>query len=175
MMNNSSYGRNQLPPWFCRPEPERGAQHSLFTDNLAEVLANFQVSVDELNRWHENGWISFGSEFHEGLESWHVNEIRFVRDVVRSGLSDAYVRFLFDQLPRPMDFDPASIAYSFSLGWVEADSPSEPDPDEIISEHVEEWLGNLAEEGDVERLIELKEYIEGLLSANRNADEETQE
>ena len=97
-----------------------------------------------------------------------VNEIRFVRDVVRSGLSDAQIEYSFAQLPRPMDFDLAQVAYSFMLGWVMG--APRPTPEDVIQDH---HLAELAKAENAERLIELKEQIEGLLE--RIAPPETNE
>ncbi len=164
-MNDSAQGSDQLPPWFERPRPETICQATLFPDPLPEVLAALRVSSDELMRWHERGWVSFGPVRSSRLEPWDVNEIRFVGDVVRSGLSDVQIANLFADLPRPMTFDPAAVAYSFSLGWVMARRTPEPDPLEVVDEHVDEWLAALAEEEDQGRLTELRDRIDTLIAS----------
>ena len=172
MIHNSPYDRDHLPPWFQRPYSSMCRQSTLFTDELPDVLATLCVSPDDLTRWHARGWVSFGPELSSGLESWHVNEIRFVRDVVRSGLPDAQIEHLFRQLPRPMDFDSTAVAYSFSLGWVIVNPPDELDPDEVVAEHVVNWLAAMADAGELERLIALRDQIESLLGAEKHSDED---
>ena len=134
------WSSDNLPPWFERVAPVGDVQGSLFTDVLFAVLAVMRVSEDELGRWHNQGWVSFGADRQSSLEPHEVNEIRFVRDVVRSGMSDAYIAELLSQLPRPLNFSPDEVAYSFSLGWVRAGPVSEPDPNDIVDEYVEDWL-----------------------------------
>ena len=172
MIHDALYDRDRLPPWFQKPDSIECRQSTLFPDELPDVLATLRVSADDLTRWHTRGWVSFGPDLSLGLESWHVNEIRFVRDVVRSGLLDAQIEHLFRQLPRPMNFDPATVAYSFSLGWVMVNPPEELDPDEVMPEHIGDWLVTMADAGELEQLIALRDRIEGLLEAEKHPDED---
>lgn len=158
--------RNQqsetLPSWFKRPASVHPIQPSLFTERLDAVLAGLRVSRDELARWHQRGWVSIGPDCDDELEQTHVNELRFVRDVIRSSLNDATVEKLFAELPRPMNFDPATVGYSFSIGWVQAVLRKEPSVDELFDEHLEEWLAQLAQE-DLEPLRRLRDHVESLI------------
>jgi hypothetical protein len=142
---------------------------------LAEVLAELRVSADELQRWHDSGWLSFGPDRTDPLEDWDSNAIHFVRDVVRSGLSDALIAAHFEQLPRPMSFDPDSIAFSFSLGWVVAHIEPEPDPSDVVDEHIADWLTERAEGGERKRLEEIRDRILGLLASMQEADDKDSE
>ena len=164
MIGLTQWSSDNLPPWFERVTPVRDAQRSLFTDELAVVLAALRVSEDELGRWHNQGWVSFGPGRQTSLEAHDVNEIRFVRDVVRSGLSDSYIAELLAQLPRPLNFSPDEVAYSFSLGWVWAGPVPEPDPNDIVDEYVEDWLDNLAANEDQSRLADLRNRIDQVLT-----------
>ena len=153
-----------LPMWFERPRPASTRQRYLFGLKVSEVLAGLRVSTDELARWHKQGLVSFGPEPSRELEPCAIDEIRFVRDVVRSGLSDAQIERLFVELPRPMNFDPDAVAYSFSLGWVVAVPPTpEADPIEVVDEHLDDWLAELDVENNEGRLIELRDRITTLL------------
>jgi hypothetical protein len=163
MIDQFNYSAEALPAWFTRPKPLDVWQTSLFAEQLNDVLAALRVSPDELARWSDRGWVSFGPEFSDRLEQPHVDEIRFVRDVTRSGLSDAMVQVLLTGLPRPMNFDPATIAYSFSLGWVQAVIPEEPDAPELIHQHLDDWLVSLAND-DIAELRDLRERIDGLIA-----------
>jgi len=138
-------------------------QLSLFRIGLKKALAQLSISDDDLLRWHGKGWISFGPSpemviDERGVE---INELTFVRDVVRSGLSDAQICHLFSLLPKPFTFTPSQISFSFMYGWVI--SFPEEEPGEVIEEHLSPWLEALAQAGDEERLRELKSDIEELL------------
>lgn len=161
MLDSSPYGPANLPPWFDKPHPTRDRQPCLFASRLPDALSALRVSVDELARWRSRGWVSFGVDHAGPIEEWHLNELRFVRDVMRSGLTDAQVDHLLGQLPQPTNFNCDAVAYSFSLGWVMV--RPRPDYDEVVNEHVDEWLGGLAEEADVPRLTELRDRINRLL------------
>jgi hypothetical protein len=170
MMNRGQQSET-LPRWFSRPAPVDGLQASLFTEELDAVLAALRVSRDELARWHARGWTSIGPDYDNELEQEQVNEIRFVRDVSRSGLNDAIVEALFDELPRPMNFDPASVGYSFSLGWVQVVPREEPSVEQLIDEHLDEWLAHLVQE-DVERLRSLRDQVDSLIVEADSANED---
>ena len=164
-MNDSTNEPAELPPWFERPRPELTRQLTLFAAAVSEILASLRVSTDELARWHNKGWMSFGPERTSELQPGDVGEIRFVRDVVRSGLTDAQIDRLFAELPRPMNFDPDAVAYSFSLGWVAAMPPApEADPIEVVDEHLDDWLADLDVDANQGRLIELRDRITTLLA-----------
>lgn len=163
MVHDSRGGTEGLPHWFTKPGPASDEQRTLFPEEPSVVLATLDVSEDELARWHARHWVSFGPERTERLEPWDVHEIQFVRDVVRSGLSDADIARLFGELPRPMNFDPTAVAYSFTLGWVAAKTERTPEPSEVVDEHLDAWLEELAEAGDKARLLELRDRIGELL------------
>lgn len=175
MSTTSKWNAENLPPWFREVQSAQVAQPSLFTDDVPSVLAELRVSVDALERWHRQGWLSFGPARRDPLEPQDVNEVRFVRDVVQSGLSEAHIAYLLDQLPRPLNFNPEEVAYSFSLGWVAAAHEPECDTDEIVDVRVQEWLDQLADNGDLARLTELRDRIDGLLLRPATEPEESEE
>lgn len=155
------HDQDRLPHWFTRPVPHTASQPSLFTERLDEVLARQRVSTDELRRWAEQGWISFDLGMSEGLEEWHVNEIRFVRDVLRSGLAQAQAAQLLSELPRPLSFSPEQVAYSFTLGWVAAADTTPGEPEEVAYE----WIEELESDGSADELRALQERIEAALKS----------
>jgi len=164
-MNISATGV-QLPSWFMMPIAyATWHQQSLFRVPFDAVLPDLRVSADELVRWRRNGWISFelaGVSEVNDCDDPHVWEIIFIRDIVRSGLSDGQIVWLLSRCPRPFTFDPDRIVFSFRYGWVMPAEvePSEPEsPDDIIEENLDAWL----EERDAERLAELRMKIDDLL------------
>ena len=170
MMNRDQQSET-LPRWFKRPAPVDPVQASLFAERLDTVLAALRVSRDELARWYQRGWTSIDPECTGELEQPQADEIRFMRDVLRSGLNDATVEALFNELPRPMNFDPVTVGYSFSLGWVQVVPREGPSVEELFDEHLDEWLAHLAQE-DVERLRSLRDQVESLIAEAESADDE---
>lgn len=162
----------KLPSWFRRPQSSFMVQTSLFPASMWEVLAKLRVSYDELSRWHKREWLSFGPDDLDNLETQHVWEIRFVRDVVRSGLSDACIEELFKELPRPFNFNPEKISYNFSLGWVEI---IEQDPYEIVEEYLEPWLDQLVSECDTEKLEYVVKVLQEFIAEVKESNLEEEE
>lgn len=152
-----------LPSWFKKPDPEKHYQLSLFATKLNEISIEYKVSIDEMKRWHDKGWLSFSPDEKEELNDPDLFEIRFVRDLVRSGLSDACVEKLLSQLSKPYRYNPDRIAYSFSLGWVEyTESYEATDYAEVIEDHLEEWLNELSAVEDEEVINNIITMIENL-------------
>lgn len=149
----------QLPEWFQRPRPTMSLQTSLFPPRLEEELVAVHVSADDVERWRSKGWLSFGLDVGDDFRESHIHELVFVRDVVRSGLSDAAIAALFAQLERPMNFNPHEVAYSFALGWVTPTYLFEPDANALVEEHVEGWINALADDGDLERLEKIQQQV----------------
>lgn len=163
-----------LPPWFTRPLPVSDWQRNLFQTDLRTVLVRLQVSVDEIARWHAKEWLSFDGADNLVIDEFRdprIWELTIVRDIVRSGLSDAQVEYLLDQLPKPLAFDPDSLAFSFRHGWVEVSLPADPDPEEVIEEHLDSWLDDL----DEDRLRELHARIGELLGSFEKDAQEGEE
>jgi len=140
-------------------------QLSLFQITLKDALVRLRISEDELSRWNSKGWVSFDGSVDSQLNEHDdplIFQLIFVRDIVRSGLSDSQIEYILDQLPKPLAFNPDRIAYSFKYGWVET-VPAES-PEDIIEEYIDSWL----EEIDTERLQELQERIYELLDPAKN-------
>lgn len=157
---------NLLPPWFTVPESHGDShQMSLFHVPLSAMLPQLHVSTDELGRWRKQAWISFDPDGVQAVDEYfdpHIWEIMFVRDVVRSGLSDGQVLWFLAECPKPYAYDPDRIAYSFRHGWVmpvKVPTIELDPPDEVIEENIDAWL----EECDDDRLIELRDLIEQIL------------
>lgn len=147
-----------LPPWFKLARPRLDEQGSLFIISLEAALVREKVSPDELNRWHAQGWISFAFAPMElnDPDDQKILEIAFVRDVVRSGLSDAQITQLLDSCPKPASFDPDSTVFSFRYGLVQVVMPGEPeDPATVVESNLDDWI----QECDRDRLTELRDQI----------------
>ena len=156
----SQSDNSELPPWFKRPRSREVNQRSLFPACLTEILVDMDVSSDDLRRWHEKKWISFDPELMVKLETEQEREIRFVRNVVRSGLTDVQIEQLLERLPAPFAFDPSTIAYSFSFGWVTA---VWKDPASVVEEHLDDWLDGLVSDGNLDKLKEVRAWITSLI------------
>jgi hypothetical protein len=171
-MNLPDSGK-QLPPWFTRPCPTtRSSQRGLFEAPLASILPHLQVSLDELIRWRRNDWISFDPCASENVDEFgepRIWEIEFVRDIVRSGLSDSQIAWLLSQCPKPFTFRPGRIAFSFLHGWVEAVPPDTPE--DVIEAQLSSWK----DRGDVDSLRNLRDQVDEHLTALGEGDDRISE
>lgn len=152
---------SELPPWFKPAFPTTDDQQSLFKVSLEAALTRAKVSPDELNRWHSQRWISFAYTPMElsDPDDPKILELLFVRDVVRSGFTDAQITHFFDQCPKPHSFHPDRTAFSFRYGLVQSVVPDEPET--VIGAHLDAWI----EECDEARLIILRDQIVERLNA----------
>jgi hypothetical protein len=141
-----------LPSWFMRPVEGRNTQADLFPEPLREALASLRVSLDEARRWSQRGWIPF--DLVGDLELEDVSHLRFVRDLVRSGLEDAQVARLMALLPGGILADADRLTYSFTHGWVIPVEVEEPEPD------LESLIDEIHVEEDWDRLRELRDQID---------------
>lgn len=160
-----------IPPCFCRPQPSSHNQESLFKRRFVDVLAELEVSPDDLARWHSYDWLSFDGQSIVEVDDVgdpRVWELTVIRDIVRSGLSDAHVRHLIGRLPKPAAIDPCRFAYSFRFGWIEGVLPVDPDPDELVEAHIDGWLENQ----DLDRLRALQASIAELVRRCNHDPEE---
>jgi hypothetical protein len=146
-----------MPPGLTRPSPITNCQPGLFRVTLADTIARLGVSPDDLRRWHDSRWLSFSEKLNEELDEFgdpRILEIQIVRDIVRSGLSDAQIEVLLSKLPKPFAFNPDTLAYSFRHGWVQVAPPIEiPEPSEVIEEHLDDWIAQSGE-GTLEDILD---------------------
>lgn len=154
--------KEPLPACFGIPQAARYRQQSLFKRRFVDVLAELEVSMDDLVRWHGEGWLSTNGRSTTEVDDFDdplVWEITVIRDVVRAGLGDAHVRHLIARLPKPAAIDPSRLAYSFRHGWVAGLLPVVPDPDEVVEEHLDAWL----DDQGLDRLLALQARIAELV------------
>jgi len=123
-----------------------GDEPCLFRIGHSAAIARLGVSPNDLQRWHDRGWLSFGATVNEELNEFDdpkIFEIQIVRDIARSGLADAQIEVLLSKLPKPLAYNPDRLAYSFRHGWIEVESSVEiPEPSEVIEEHLADWIAN---------------------------------
>ncbi len=131
-------------------------QLKLFPDLRDDVLAKARVSIDDMARWQQLGWISYDVTALETLEDYQAAEMVFVRDLARSGLTDALITEMLGELPKPYAYSPSTTAYNFSYGWVEVVFP---DMDEMMDRHLESWVQDKSLAGDEERLAEASVHL----------------
>ena len=161
--------RGDLPEWFRCPRPIKIWQQSLFQIKLSDALVRFKISPDDLARWKSKGWVSFDGTTEvkiDGYDDPRIFELLFVRDTVRSGLTDAQIDFILSLLPKPFAFDPTKIAFSFRYGWVEpapSDPPETDPPESVIEENLDAWLESL----DFDELQDIKERIEEIIVSHK--------
>ena len=162
--------RNETPPepWL---RPVQNNQPTLFQDPTEEWLARTRVSRDELKRWQELGWISFDVDASPTLDEPEQWELCFVRNIVRSGLSDEQINEILGELSKPYRYDPMRTAYNFAWGWVQCPSmPDMRDIYEIIDENLSEWIEEQVANGNTDRLGDLMFEIVQLRRAGDKPD-----
>ena len=141
-------------------EPRRptqvSTQLSLFPRGRDETLAKVRVSLDDMTRWQQIGWLSYETAALETLEDDQIAEMVFIRDIARSGLPDSLITEMLGDLERPYAYPPTTTAYSFAHGWVEV---AFPDMDEMMDQHLEDWVQEKVLQGDEERLAEASAHI----------------
>jgi hypothetical protein len=124
------------------------------------------VSVDEMAAWHGKGWLSFDPAGITQCDDKERVEVRFVKGIAHSGLSDAMVDRLLSRLERPYCYDPAETFFSFvDDRWVSLP----PQPDESII--ADQYIDGLAEGKDWEALQKLQNKITDLLESAEAAHE----
>lgn len=157
---------DKLPQCWTRPvRAEHKTQGLLFRPTVDEVLNEEMVTTSDLRRWKRNGWLSIDIDQVEHLDLIQENEIRFIRQLVMSGLGDSFIDRLLSELPSPCRYEPDSIAYHFEFGWV---TPTRDSPFEIIEDNIDEWLSSLSEA----RLLGLSKKIEECLDELEDDDSE---
>lgn len=133
-----------------------GSQLSLFPRGRAETLAVLRVSLDDAAHWQQAGWLSYDAAALGTLEDNQIAELVFIRGIARSGLPHSFITELLGELERPYAYPPETTAYSFSSGWVEVVFP---DMNEMVDQHLENWVQEKLVEGDEERLIAVSDKI----------------
>lgn len=163
---NAHNSNAELPECWSRPYPD--SQRTLFAEATDQALAALKVSRDDVRRWQALGWISFDVDEMDCIDWPYISEIEFVRNIARSGLLDAQVSALVENLPKPFRFVRQEVAYHFIYGWV---VPTRHDPYDVIEENLHEWIDDLAEREDVQRLTQLAARIAEKLEEIGHDDE----
>lgn len=140
----------------ARRPTQVASQLSLFPRGRAETLALLRVSLDDAAHWQQAGWLSYDAATLETLEDNETAELVFIRDIARSGLPHSLITELLGELERPYAYPPETTAYSFSSGWVEVVFP---DMDEMVDQHLENWVQEKLAEGDEEKLSAASDSI----------------
>jgi len=143
---------------WARPHPDTHPR--LFGTPTEEVLADLRVTREDVKRWHELGWLSFDVDPTAELQEQHEKEIRFVRHLAVSGMSSAQINEILEKLRKPYAYEPDSMAYHFTHGWV---VPRIGDAFDVVDEHVSGWISELASGGEIGRLEQLAAEIAGAI------------
>lgn len=142
--------------WY---KPRRTFQRTLFPEDRDTFLASVQLSLDELERWRERGWLSFDASKMAQLNTPETTEILFLRNVARSGLSDAIINRMLARLSKPYSYDPLETAYSFVYGWVALPPFNEEDVDSFMADYFEQWAKAKLESGDTQLLDKMVSVV----------------
>jgi hypothetical protein len=148
----------KLPETLSPPFRER--QPTLFPILLKKLLKELDISRGELNEWGERGWTVL-SDSNEKVDEPQRFELAFLRDITRSGLRPDQINLLLQSLDKPYAYNPQKTLLSFMHGWVQLSNP--PSPAEVIEEHLDDWLSELADNGETERLAEIARTVTRLI------------
>jgi hypothetical protein len=133
-----------------------------------------QVSTDEMNSWFHKKWLSFDPSATTEYSERERVEVRFVRGLARSGLSDAMIsRVLSAGLQRPYCYDSDTTFFSFVQDrWISL--PPERDPADVTAEYIDELAGT--EDWDTLRELQTRITValEGAVSGGADVSERYQ-
>jgi hypothetical protein len=164
-----------LPDGWAWPSPEQLAFHPLlFTQAVDDFLLEQRVSRDDLRRWRERGWISFGPDLPAAFVLAQEWEIEVVAMVSRSGLPDAIVHKVLKALPRPFAVPPGKLAFSLYHGWIKADvSAVESRYEQVrcsMPDWVDTYLDELVEDGNIDELKLLLDSVQNAIDKVEGLD-----
>lgn len=153
--------KTRLPESLSRPCQER--QATLFPTTLKELLKELGVTRRELNDWNRRGWTAL-SDLKAKADEPERYELVFLRDIARSGLRSDQVHLLLQSLEKPYTYNPQTTLLSFAHGWVQlVPPPEQPAAGVVIEEHLDDWLSELAENGETERLAQIAQTVAALI------------
>ncbi len=145
---------NELPDGLHRPVQE--CQATLFPTTLKELLKEIGLSRRELNGWKRRRWTT-SSDPKAKVDRPEWFELTFLPDITRCGLRPDQINLLLQTLKKPYTYDPRATLRSFTYGWVQL-TPV-PDAADMIEEHLDEWLADLAGNGQTSRLAEIAQTV----------------
>jgi hypothetical protein len=165
-------------PWGWEPVTGGAGQleFDLFSKPRDELLAIAGVSLDELDRWRAKGWVSFDARSLDELAEPLFQEVIFIRNLARSGLSDEQIGQLLAKLKPPYRCDPTRTAYSFAYGWVQPPPLLEGrEVDEFVRLHFHRWVDDRVSAGDVDTLRKLLADLFGAVGRARAVSDKESE
>ena len=99
---------------FLSPRHSEALLQSTFFKQTPDVFAaETSVSLDEMKRWYEAGWLSFDPAVVNEYDERESVEVQFVKAVVRFGLSDAMIHKILSTLNKPYCYNTNETFYSF--------------------------------------------------------------
>ncbi len=169
-MIDSNYAHDGLPDHWCRQSRgTKGYQTTLFARPAVQVLMEYGISPDDVAEWHRRDWVLVNPEevLSDTSDNPGMDELLFVRDIVRSGLPIAAIERLLAHATRYACPNPRYAFFSFRHGWAEAPPP----PVHTLEvEEIAEWISE-AEREDLERLKkQITLRLRELAKAEKSAD-----
>jgi len=151
---------------------------TLFPIDPPEFLKLAGVSAERLHDWTAAGWLSFDFDEAPRLEEFHLAEVHVVRGVLDSGLKAEAPREMLEALPRPYRYDLRHLCYNFhTRSWHSLPSRSMDEIEDDIRDRlmadiggtVDEYIADLATEGDVDSLEELRDQLAAAIERARQS------
>jgi hypothetical protein len=118
-------------------------QPTLFRMSPAEFTAHTNVSLDEMKRWNERGWLSFDPHRIDEFDERERMEVLFIKALAHFGLSSPKIENLLFGLKKPFCYDPEETFFCFAKeSWITL--PKEPDGTETACNAMRTYARNEA-------------------------------
>ena len=132
------------------------AQGLLFPPAPREVCNRIGLNWLAALKLHEAGWLSFDPQRFDQLEENQESELVFVGSLVAGGCDESMLKQMLAGLEKPYQYRLHRIYFDWQGGqWRLLPVVKDSDPDEIFTN----WIEELMESGDIDKILELKDSI----------------
>ncbi len=134
-------------------------QFSLFKRTREQFLNEVGVELKILKQWHELNLLSFDPEELEVFDEKEVEEARFIKILMRSGISFEKVTFMLGKLEKPYCYNFNEMFWDFEdEEWISIDSLIQNSCEqylfEYFDENIDQYISNLIKEKEEEHDFE---------------------
>ena len=143
---------------------------SLFERNKSDFLEEAGVDLKTLKKWHSLNLLSFNPDEIEKFTEKEVEETRFLKTLMKSGLAFEKIVQMLEKLEKPYCYNFRQVYWDLEKEqWVSIEALKKFAVEDYIEENIEEianeYISNLIEgkeeEGDFEeaRIFDLGDYL----------------
>ena len=145
-------------------------QGSLFKKTRTEFLNDVGVDLRTLKQWYELNLLSFNPEKLDIFDERELEETKFIKTLMRSGLSFEKVTNMLAKLNKPYCYNFSEMFWDFEEeAWISIDRLVEDRCEEYLAQNVEEiidrylydFVEKKQEEGNYKdaRIFDLGDYL----------------